>query len=182
MTGWPTAPAIIILEGSHPGGEIPCGTVAVRDPDDGQYFTGLGDWSRWLTPARCAIASWIDLNNTPITPEPVASEELAAVKLSRRISSLDMPAYDKRSSVLWPANECSIVDWNDADSVAGAVHTAYTRCAALADEIAEAALALDRVSLTKILSEAGRLAGTTTGPYDADHYAALVARYWADME
>ncbi len=177
MSQWPTASAIIILEGERHGTPIPPGTVAVRDHHDGQYFTSIRSGRQWLSESEASITRWVDLTHDA----DAAPSQTTPSELDERIRNISILPFEGRNSVLWPSNECSLVDWDDEGSVAKAVSTAYIRCYNMSDKVARDAIDLDDVQVYDILREAARITGRISTPQDVDKYTAMLVRYWNDM-
>lgn len=185
MTEWPSSKVIIILEAETSGIQVPRGSVALRDPEDGMYITtNLQAGRLWLDPRVDQITSWIDIGFEHIgavqcdaTPKEKPTTEDDVLDAFRD-QILARQVANARYEEWWPVNELTKVDWEDKDSVCQAVLSAYYVCSYFASELIPKAIEIEAATIEQVNS-AARTALSTDGSTDAvDNYAVVITSYW----
>lgn len=185
MTEWPSSQVIVILEAETRGTQVPRGSVALRDPEDGMYITtNLENGRLLLDPQVDQITSWIDISFAHIgavqcdaTPKekPITEDDAREAFRDQVLTRQDDNA---RYEEWWPFNELTKVDWEDKESVSQAVLSAYYKCSYFASELIPKAIEIEAATIEQVNS-AARKAISTDGSTDAvDNYTVVITSYW----
>lgn len=185
MAEWPESHVIVILEAETRGTQVPRGSVALRDPEDGMYIsTSLENGRLWLDPQVDQITSWIDISFEHIeavqcdaTPKekPITEDD---TRDAFRDQVLTRQVNTARYEEWWPVNEITEVDWEDKDSVCQAVLSAYYACSYFASELIPKAIEIEAATIEQV-KNAAREALSAVGSTDAvDNYAVVITSYW----
>lgn len=185
MAEWPTSHVIVILEAETSGSQVPRGSVALRDPEDGMYITtNLQAGRLWLDPRCDQITSWIDISFEHIgavqcdaTPEekPIIEDD---AREAFRDQVLTRQVDNARYEEWWPFNELTKVDWEDKGSVCQAVLSAYYECSYFASELIPKAIEIEAATIEQV-KNAARKALSTDGSTDAvNNYTVVITSYW----
>ena len=184
MAEWPESHVIVILDAKARNVNIPRGTVAICDPEDGMYLaTGLENGRLWLDPRVDRITSWIEIGlGNVVSVDGVAAPGLTPLMAREKIVSevLSLEDSGARNSPWWPANELTEVDNASSGSVAQAVLSAYHECSYFADKIASKAVEAMPVTFEDVRSAALKVAADGSAD-NVDDYAVKLTAYWLQL-